>query len=197
MIIQYKRWIVNDDKLANINECGIWGTFMFCFIHFHSVFFVVIIKTFSNYRSNEQQTKQNIPTNARHKQNAKIWFFFLSHEMTNEWIDQTYMSRAASRCCTSLFRSRTLNMYCRSWSVMRSKTCCDCCIKSEPLRCCASAVVGSVEYPVAAFIRWMVDACVGVGGKRALRPLPIFLQITKNHISFILIHAKRRKKFHR
>lgn len=65
-------------------------------------------------------------------------------------------------------------MYCRSWSVMRSKTCCDCCNKSELLICVSA--VESVEYPVdASIIRWMVDACVGVGGNRALRPLPIFL----------------------
>lgn len=95
---------------------------------------------------------------------------------------ETYTRRAASRCCTSLFRSRTLKIYCRSWSVMRSKTCCDCCNKSEPLMCVSA--VESAEYPVdASIIRWIVDTCVGVGGKRALRPLPIFLYTEKKRES--------------
>lgn len=90
----------------------------------------------------------------------------------------TYMRRAASRCWTSLFRSRTLKIYCRSWSDIRSKTGCDCNI-SDALS--VWSAVESIEYPVeASIIRWMLDTCVGVGGKRALRPPPpIFLEMWK------------------
>lgn len=95
----------------------------------------------------------------------------------------TYINRAASRCWTSLLRWRTLKMYCRSVSVMPSKADCDCWLmRSVVLILLASVVVESFEKPVEASInRWILDARGGVGGKRALRPLPIFLSQKKAH----------------
>lgn len=85
----------------------------------------------------------------------------------------THINRVASRCCNSLLRWRTLKIYCRSWSVIPSKADCDCFILVLLI---VVSAVESVENPVdASIIRWILEACVGVGGSRALRPLPIFL----------------------
>lgn len=99
----------------------------------------------------------------------------------------TYIKRAASRCWISLFRSKTFNMYCRSWSVIRSNTCCVC-TKSGPFIefVFASAewfgkmiVVSLGLYPVeeASIKCCIFDAWAGVGGNRAARPLGIFLRL--------------------
>lgn len=89
----------------------------------------------------------------------------------------TYINRAASRCCTSLLRWRTLRIYCRSSLVIPSKADFDCLLV---LLLMFVSAVESVESPVdASILRWILEACVGVGGSRALRPLPIFLFVWK------------------
>lgn len=79
-------------------------------------------------------------------------------------------------------------MYCRSWSVIRSNTCCVC-TKSGPFIEFVFAsgdgfgkmVVVSLVYPVEASIkRCIFDVWVGVGGNRA-RPPGIFLYVSGDY----------------
>lgn len=137
-----------------------------------------IFKTIKAFIKSIIQIYQNSSTCKLKRKDCKsktinLTHFFIVNVGIEFFRRMAHFNRDASRCWTSLLRWRTLKIYCRSWSEIPSKADLDGFIL---LLLVVVSAVESVENPVdASIIRWILEACGGVGGSRALRPLPIFL----------------------